>query len=153
MVTMLTNSAISNDDYRGPRTFTSAVAVCLRRYFQFSGRAPRSEFWYFQLFATLVGIMAIVLDAAIFGTSTEDEGPFSIISGLFFFIPSLAVLIRRLHDIDRSGWWWLLLLIPLIGWIIVLIWLCTHGTLGPNQYGPDPLAVHDGSDVRVRPAG
>jgi uncharacterized membrane protein YhaH (DUF805 family) len=61
--------------------------------------------------------------------------------GLAVFLPGLAVAIRRLHDLDRTGWWILLSLIPIVGWIILIIWDCTKGTNGPNRFGPDPLAA------------
>ncbi len=64
--------------------------------------------------------------------------------GLATFLPSIAIGVRRLHDLDRSGWWLLLVFIPLIGAIVLLIWYCAKGTAGPNRFGPDPLATVDG---------
>ena len=61
--------------------------------------------------------------------------------GLVTFIPTVSVAIRRLHDSDRTGWWYLLIFVPLIGWIILLIWYVTKGTDGPNRFGPDPLTT------------
>jgi uncharacterized membrane protein YhaH (DUF805 family) len=130
MMTMAESS-----DYKGPRTFTDAVSICLTGYATFRGRAPRSEYWYFTLFTFLVEIVASILDVIIFGFGHGFLG----LINLAFIIPGLAVLVRRLHDIDRSGWWWLIALIPLVGWIILLVWLCTRGTYGPNRYGTDPL--------------
>jgi uncharacterized membrane protein YhaH (DUF805 family) len=60
---------------------------------------------------------------------------------LGLFIPSIAVGVRRLHDIDRSGWWWLLWFVPIVGWIIMLIWVCSGGTAGMNRFGRDPLGA------------
>ncbi len=68
------------------------------------------------------------------------------IFGLIMFLPSISVAVRRLHDTDRSGWWWWLWLIPLIGWIILIIWYATVGTDGPNRFGPDPLEGASGGD-------
>ena len=130
------------EEYRGPRTFTSAVAICLQRYFQISGRAPRSEYWYFVLFTVLVSIATSMLDIAAFGREVTVFG----LINLFFVIPSITVLVRRLHDIDRSGWWWFIILIPLIGFVILLIWACIRGTPGPNRFGPDPLGGNGGPD-------
>jgi uncharacterized membrane protein YhaH (DUF805 family) len=70
---------------------------------------------------------------------------------LAVFLPSLALAVRRLHDLDRTGWWLLLALIPLIGEIILLIWFCTRGTVGPNRFGPDRLALLT-AQVSPRPA-
>lgn len=117
----------------GPRTFTSAISICLSQYVGFSGRAPRSEYWYFILFTIIVSIVAHIIDAAI------GQPIFRTIAGLGFFLPSLAVFVRRMHDTDHSGWWWFFLLVPIIGFIMILIWLCKAGTPGPNRFGADPL--------------
>lgn len=130
----------------GPRTFTSAISICLTQYFQFSGRAPRSEYWYFVLFTCVVSIVANILDLVIFGIGGVNI--LSLLCNLALFLPGLAVWVRRLHDTDRSGWWWLLALVPIIGWIILLVWNCTRGTQGPNRYGPDPLG---GQGAGARP--
>jgi uncharacterized membrane protein YhaH (DUF805 family) len=118
-------------------TFTQAIASGFQNYVNFNGRAARSEFWYWVLFTVLVSIAAGLIDAALFPTS--DLSPVSGLAGLALFLPGLAVSIRRLHDLDRSGWWYLLIFIPLIGLIVLLIWNCTRGTVGPNRFGPDPL--------------
>ena len=86
------------------------------------------------LFNILVGIAAGIVNAL---TGTSIVGG---IAGLLIFLPTLSVHIRRLHDIDRSGWWWWILLVPLVGAIIMLVWVCTRGSSGPNRFGPDPLA-------------
>ena len=72
------------------------------------------------------------LDSA---TDTDLFGILGMVFALAVFLPSIAVTARRLHDIDKSGWWMLLLFVPLVGWIIVLVWMCTKGTLGPNRFG------------------
>ena len=109
--------------------FKQAVISCFSKYVTFSGRAPRSEYWYFALFNFIVG-------CALLAISAKLNSCFSVL----VFLPGLAVMIRRLHDKNRSGWWCLLAFIPLIGTIILLYWFCTKGTTGDNRYGPDPLA-------------
>ena len=113
--------------------FPEAVAAGFRNYVNFSGRASRSEYWYWTLFYILVAVATALIDAAL---NTSLLNP---IASLALFLPSLSVAVRRLHDVDRSGWWFLLILIPLIGAIILLVWYCTRGTPGPNRFGPDPL--------------
>ncbi len=113
--------------------FGEAIGSCFSKYVTFSGRACRSEYWFFALFVVIVDVVANVVDAAA-GTSL-----LGVIIGLALFLPNLAVSVRRLHDIDRSGWWVLLGLIPVVGWVIVIVWACTRGTPGPNRFGPDSL--------------
>jgi uncharacterized membrane protein YhaH (DUF805 family) len=103
----------------------------------FSGRAIRSEFWYWFLFAVLVVIATSVVDAVLF--SELEVSPISTLAGLALILPGISISIRRLHDLDRSGWWYLLVFVPLVGGIILLIWNCIRGTVGPNRFGPDPL--------------
>jgi uncharacterized membrane protein YhaH (DUF805 family) len=116
--------------------YYQAVQSGFSNYFNFKGRAPRSEYWYWALFTTLASIVAGVLDAYVFPTT-----PSGIVEPLFTlatFIPSIAVSIRRLHDIDRTGWWFLLIF-TLVGTILLLVWACFKGTAGSNRFGPDPL--------------
>jgi uncharacterized membrane protein YhaH (DUF805 family) len=115
--------------------FVNAITSGFRHYVTFSGRASRSEFWYWTLFAVLVTSAAQIADNALF----DDPGLFGPLVSLALFLPGLAVGIRRLHDIDRTGWWWLIAL-TIIGLILLIIWACVKGTSGPNRYGPDPLA-------------
>jgi uncharacterized membrane protein YhaH (DUF805 family) len=118
-------------------SFIEAIQSGFRNYVNFNGRASRSEFWYWVLFALLIGIAASIIDSIVAPNSVY--GPLSSILALAFFLPGLAVSVRRLHDLDRSGWFVLLHFIPLIGSIILLIWFCMRGTLGSNRFGPDPL--------------
>jgi uncharacterized membrane protein YhaH (DUF805 family) len=120
--------------------FTEAITSGFRNYVNFSGRAVRSEFWYWVLFAILASIVAGLIDLALFGI--EGSSPINSLVGLALFLPGLAVSVRRLHDLDRSGWWILLGLIPLVGIIILIVWYCQRGTNGPNRFGPDPLGGH-----------
>ena len=114
-------------------TFQQAVRTCFAKYAAFNGRAARSEFWYWQLFLTLAGLIVAILDTSL-GLHSK---PLGLIYYLVTLLPTLAVGARRLHDTGRSGWWLLLWLVPLIGWIVLLIWFCFRGTQGPNRFGPD----------------
>ncbi len=132
----------------------------LKRYFDFAGRSRRKEYWMWVLFVIIVYVVAVFLDVQLGFANTTSSSEFgggnasanfnvqggllSGIAGLVFLIPGLAVWIRRLHDIDKSGWWALIVLIPLIGGIWMLVLLCTEGTRGPNRFGPDPK----GADVQ-----
>ncbi|MFO6465800.1 DUF805 domain-containing protein [Jannaschia sp. KMU-145] len=125
-------------------TFTDAVRTVLReKYATFSGRAARSEFWWFYLFTLVAGLAISLIDRVIFGVNEDGDvnGLFGFVFALAIIVPSIAVAIRRLHDRDRSGWWMLLCLVPLIGGLILIFafWI-RRGTEGPNRFGPDPLA-------------
>jgi uncharacterized membrane protein YhaH (DUF805 family) len=117
--------------------FTEAISSGFSNYVTFSGRASRSEYWYWTLFAIIVAIVGAVIDAVVF--SDMELRPVGTILGLALLLPGIAVAVRRLHDIDRTGWWFLIAF-TVIGLILLLVWDCTKGTSGPNQYGPDPLA-------------
>jgi uncharacterized membrane protein YhaH (DUF805 family) len=111
----------------------------LRNYTGFSGRARRKEYWFFTLFNVLVVIALSMLDAMI-GTFDAETGygALSTVYMLAVLIPSLAVSFRRLHDTNRSAWWLLLGLVPLIGTLVLLVFMILEGTEGSNDYGPDP---------------
>ena len=111
----------------------------LKKYAVFSGRARRMEYWYFVLFNLIVAFVLALIDTLL-GTTTGVSS-FGLLSGLYglaVLIPTLALWVRRLHDIDRTGWWLLINLVPLIGTIVLLVFALTPGTPGSNQYGPDP---------------
>ena len=114
----------------------------LMKYAVFSGRSRRMEYWYFALFVILISIALSIIDGLI-GTypRTMGAGLLSSIFSLAVLIPSIAVTVRRLHDIDRSGWWVLISLVPLIGWIFLLVFTVQHSTPGTNRYGPNPKEV------------
>jgi len=120
--------------------FTEAISAGFRNYVGFRGRAVRSEYWYWVLFVVLLSIVAWLIDMMLFGFNTTGVNPISAIATLATFLPGLAVSVRRLHDIDRSGWWMLLALIPLIGAIVLIVWACMRGTVGTNRFGTDSLA-------------
>jgi uncharacterized membrane protein YhaH (DUF805 family) len=110
-------------------SFTQAVRQCFSKYATFTGRAGRRELWYFILFLVLSQFVAAVLDYGLGVTLFEPA------VGLGTLLPGLAVEIRRLHDLGRSGWWLLLGLIPVIGGIVLLVWFCRRGEPTPNQHG------------------
>ena len=119
--------------------FTEAVTTAFQNYFDFKTRSRRSEYWYFSLFLILLGIATGLADQLVFSTETTDIGPLNGIASLATLIPSFSVSVRRLHDIERSGWFLLLALIPIIGWIILIYWMCQPGTSGQNEFGEDPI--------------
>jgi uncharacterized membrane protein YhaH (DUF805 family) len=122
-------------------TFGQAIVSCLKNYARFSGRAARSEYWYWVLFVTLARVVTRLLDATLIHGTQTSANPFGGIVSLVILIPSLAVAVRRLHDVNRSGWW-LLLYFTIIGiFYPLLVWKCTKGTDGPNRYGPDPFGI------------
>ena len=134
-------------------TFSESVKTCFSKYVTFSGRARRSEFWWFALFVFGGQIVLSWLDIALWGTTEVAPGSISgstdtpILSGLFglaTLLPMISVAVRRLHDRNKSGWWYWLALIPLVGFIILIVWWATEGTRGPNSYGPDPLGNDGG---------
>lgn len=108
----------------------------LKNYAEFSGRARRKEFWMFALFNIGISVILSIIDAIT--TAAVGIGVLSGLYGLAVLIPSLAVSIRRLHDTDRSGFWLLIWFIPVIGWIILLVFSLQEGTRGANRFGNDP---------------
>jgi uncharacterized membrane protein YhaH (DUF805 family) len=125
-------------------TFTQSIRTCFSKYVTFSGRASRSEFWYFSLFLALAGFAFSVIDAMLFLQS--DIGLLSPIFSITTFVPSIAVSVRRLHDVDFSGSWLLIVFVPIIGWIFLLILAIRIGTQGANRFGADPLSEHGNSN-------
>jgi len=125
-------------------TFQDAVRICLtQKYADFSGRARRSEFWFFVLFSAIVRAVANVLDAILHIGNARTGGPVATVAALALLIPSLAVAVRRLHDTGRSGWWVLLGLIPLVGIIILIVWWA-QDSYADNKYGPNPKGYGQG---------
>lgn len=114
----------------------------LRNYAVFSGRARRKEYWMFVLFNIIFLIVAIILDN-VFGTNIKGlpYGLFYFLYALAIFIPGLAVAVRRLHDVGKSGWMLLIALIPIIGAIWLLVLYCIEGDAGENKYGANPKEV------------
>jgi uncharacterized membrane protein YhaH (DUF805 family) len=112
--------------------------VVFDNYANFNGRARRSEYWYFVLFNMIFAISAMVLDNLL-GLNFDPipYGWFYLLYALAVFIPGLAAAVRRLHDVNKSGWFMFIALIPLIGSIWLLVLFCTEGTKGANNYGED----------------
>ncbi|MFZ3005698.1 MAG: DUF805 domain-containing protein [Phenylobacterium sp.] len=122
----------------------------LRKYTDFTGRARRSEYWLFALFVGLVQMATGILSWFVGGDLGDDafatpaSGVIALLYFGFFlytFIPSLAVSFRRLHDSGRTAWWLLLGLIPILGHLVLLIFMILDGTPGENRYGPNPKAA------------
>ncbi len=126
--------AVGNASLQGA-PFQLAVRRFFNGYVTFTGRASRSEFWWPALFNIGAGILLGIVDAMLFGSGMQNGGPLSGLYSLATFLPNIAVSVRRLHDIDRSGWWILLLLVPVIGWIVLLVFFCTASSSGSNRFG------------------
>ena len=119
-----------------------SVKSVLSKYATFSGRASRSELWWWYLACIIYQIVAFMIVSALFGSSIDyqqdPDSTFDIITliiSLPILLPTIAVSVRRLHDLNRSGWWYLLVLIPIIGPIVLIVWFIKRGTDGPNAYG------------------
>jgi uncharacterized membrane protein YhaH (DUF805 family) len=109
--------------------FSQAVQTCLRKYADFSGRASRPEYWWFVLFVFGVGLLLHFVS--------------HLLAGLFhlgMLIPGLAAASRRLHDTNRSGWWQLIGIVPVLGWIVLIVFLAQEGQPGSNEHGEAPSA-------------
>ncbi len=115
----------------------------LRQWSDFKGRARRKEYWMFALFNIIFLIIAAILDN-VFGLTFSREIPYGyiyLLYALIVIVPGLAVSVRRLHDISKSGWWYLIAFIPLIGAIWLLVLFVSDGTPGENQWGMNPKEV------------
>ena len=108
---------------------------CLKQYVDFSGRASRTEFWMFALFNFLISLVLAIIDVVV------GLGFLQPIYALAVLLPALAVSVRRLHDTGRAGWWLLLILLPLIGPIILIVFWVQDSNPGDNGFGPNPKAV------------
>lgn len=106
----------------------------LKQYVVFNGRARREEYWMFTLFNIIIMVCLVVLE----GMLGNESGILSTLYSLAVFLPSLGVCIRRLHDTTRSGWWVLISLIPVVGAIVLLIFMIQDSTPGTNIYGANP---------------
>jgi len=115
-------------------------AAFTKKYFTFSGRASRSEYWLCVVAYIVLYIVAMILDFS-FGLWSEESGigTFSAILSVALLVPITAVAVRRLHDTNRVGWWYLIIFVPLIGGIALIVMFCLKGTDGDNRFGPNPL--------------
>lgn len=109
---------------------------CFKKYAEFSGRARRKEYWMFFLFNMLIALGIQIIEAVL-GTGGMLGGLYS----LAVLLPGWAVFTRRMHDIGKSGWWWLIGLVPVVGAIVLLVFMCKDGRPGDNAYGPNPKGV------------
>ena len=118
-------------------SFVDSIKRCLvLNYCNFSGRSSRSEYWWFYLFS-------FIISGAIFGVSWIGSGHsfFTNLVSILLLLPQLGVAVRRLHDIGKGGGWIFILLIPLVGWIIYLVWMCRPSEPMPNRFGPVPNLI------------
>ena len=119
--------------------FKEAVERALKvNYCNFKGRASRSEYWWFALFCSIVSFVFSFVGNMCGHTAYMV---LMLIYFVAFFLPSLSICVRRLHDINKSGWWYLIGLIPLVGIIILIVWFVKESDNVPNQYGPVPNLV------------
>ena len=116
------------------------LLTALKKYAVFSGRARRKEYWLFILLSWLLYIAAGILDG-LEGTAEESSELWETLVTLALLVPGLAVTIRRLHDIGKSGWWLLLWLVPIIGVIVLFVFSLMDSQPGDNQYGPNPKEI------------
>ena len=123
--------------------------TCLQKYFVFKGRSSREEYWYFILCTVIIGISMTLLSEALgwkiihsyaFGGPTY---PLVELSRLAFFFPSIAAGTRRLHDINRTGWWMFLFFLPIVGWIALIVMHASSSDNNDNQFGPKPNIIVD----------
>ena len=118
--------------------FIEAVKICFNKYFDFSGRARRSEYWFFFLFTLLVSVILGFTEGFLGIFPNTDQAILANIFALLVLIPSIAVGVRRLHDTNHSGWLYLLIIIPIIGFIILLFWFCKNSDEEDNRFGSNP---------------
>ena len=119
-------------------SFGEAIKLGFQNYVNFKGRAQRAEYGWWILFVIVTSIALVVVDIAVFGAEEADPTPLSNAFSLATFIPGLSVGVRRLHDIGKSGWWILIGLIPLIGFIVLIVWFVRDSDRGTNRFGLSP---------------
>ena len=120
--------------------------VLTNKYADFSGRARRKEYWMWTLYVTLIFILAMIMDNVLglnFELLDQDLGYgwLYMLAGIINFIPGLSIVVRRLHDVGKSGWFYLIILIPIIGFIWMLILLCSDGVKEENKWGTNPKLI------------
>jgi uncharacterized membrane protein YhaH (DUF805 family) len=118
-----------------PQTgFVEAIKKGFKGYVVWNARSTRSEYWWWTLFAIIVAIVASIVDSLFFSTDAIGTGPIGALTSLALFLPGLSVLVRRLHDTDRTGWWFWIILIPIIGLIVLLIFMLLPSRMGPTRW-------------------
>ena len=131
------NPQTSTNGVRPQIGLVEAVKICLQeKYCDFNGRARRSEFWWYALVAGIVSYLLAYIGLWLGGMTGYYV--VNAIVGLALLLPGLGVIVRRLHDIGKSGWYFLIILIPIVGAIILLVWYCTDSQRTENEYGPSP---------------
>lgn len=122
--------------------FVEALRLGFSNYVRFQGRSSRGAYWWWFLWMAIFSAVAAAADAALSpaGAAAAGGGPVTGIFGLVVFLPGLALAVRRLHDIGRSGWWVLLLLVPVIGILVLIYWYAQPGERAPNRFGADAEA-------------
>jgi uncharacterized membrane protein YhaH (DUF805 family) len=132
---------VFEDNTRESMGMMDYVKTCFKKYADFSGRARRSEYWYFYLFNIIVSFALYIPAIALMVAESElfwlPVG-LLIIYGLAIILPSLAAVVRRLHDTGRSGWYYLMAFIPFVGGIILIVFLVQDSVVGTNEWGPNP---------------
>lgn len=127
--------------------FQDAVKLFYKRYVDFQGRSARAEYWWVILYQIIIYLILVVLFAFMGGDLESGQASgganLILIIGLLFllvnFIPGIALIIRRFHDQDKSGWFYLLNFIPYVGGLVIFVFMCLEGTRGQNRFGMDPL--------------
>lgn len=122
-------------DYRRESGLKDAFGEFFRRYLDFGGRSNRGEYWYWVLDSILISIVLSFVDQALFGGFGDNVNVLGGIWGLATFIPSIALGVRRLHDIGRTGWWLLIILVPVIGFLVLLYFAVQPPEDGENRFG------------------
>ena len=121
-------------------TFLNSIKSCFNKYGNINGRATRSEYWYWTLFVILVSVVTFIIDISLLGSSIDDEfTPLNSIWSLAVLIPGITVTIRRLHDVNRSGWW-ILIIFTVIGIIPYFYWLVKGSDANENSFGTSSLS-------------
>ena len=124
--------------------FGAAIQSFFSNYANFRGRARRSEYWFVALFLFLTNLGTLIIDGAVFATDIDafllggGWGPVGLLWAIAVLLPSIAIVVRRLHDTNRSGWWLLIALIPLVVAIILFVFTVLDSTPGENRFGPSP---------------
>lgn len=121
-------------DYFPQVGMVEAFSRAFSNYATFSGRSSRAEYWWFVLAGLIISVVLIIIDLSAFGPYAQFQ-PFSSLWSLAVLLPNLAIGARRLHDINKSGWWLLISLVPLLGVILLLVWFCQPGDDRPNDFG------------------
>ncbi|MDE7349600.1 MAG: DUF805 domain-containing protein [Muribaculaceae bacterium] len=128
--------------YQRQVSFSEAISKALQQnYCNFSGRASRSEYWWFYLFNCIVNWAVWIIVGILSGWDMNVISIVVWIVGLALLLPNIGISVRRLHDIGKSGWWLFISFIPLVGAILLIVWFCQNSQMAPNQYGPIPNMV------------